>query len=65
MDCPCCVMVVYEVRPEESECNWPPTPAPVAAMAGGAQATAAAGVLPLLVTVMALVASGIVAGVLP
>ncbi|CBN74084.1 hypothetical protein Esi_0012_0167 [Ectocarpus siliculosus] len=29
--CPCCVPITYKLRPEGSECVWPPTPSPTAA----------------------------------
>ncbi|CAM9746779.1 unnamed protein product, partial [Ectocarpus fasciculatus] len=31
VDCPCCVPITYKLRPDSSECVWPPTPSPTAA----------------------------------
>ncbi|CAN0311324.1 unnamed protein product, partial [Pylaiella littoralis] len=28
VSCPCCVPISYMLRPEETECDWPPTPSP-------------------------------------
>lgn len=28
VDCPCCVPITYKIRPDDSSCLWPPTPAP-------------------------------------
>ncbi|CAN0464746.1 unnamed protein product, partial [Ascophyllum nodosum] len=30
-DCPCCVPMVYKLRPDDSQCIWPLTPAPTLA----------------------------------
>ncbi|CAN0444024.1 unnamed protein product [Ectocarpus sp. 12 AP-2014] len=35
VECPCCVPVTYQLRPESSECTWPATPSPITVEGSG------------------------------
>lgn len=67
VSCPCCVPISYILRPEETECDWPPTPSPTVAPTTRAEFLASNGVFypgrfvagPMVVATLALVVTGL------
>lgn len=49
VECPCCVPLTYGRRPEESDCNWPVTPAPATTAGNGASLPGRSAAHPLVV----------------